>query len=98
MFRLFLQKYYVVQIFSFIDQSMLFRRKVTSILFTTILEPLLPVAKAYPNANEIITTAKTGPVNGGNIFELVIIEYDSIAAIPKAAALNAYGIYLNALV
>ena len=66
----------------------------------TILEPLplLRVAKAYPNANEIIITAKSGPVNGGNTSELVRIEYDSIAATPRAAPLNAYAIYLNALV
>ena len=38
------------------------------------------MAKAYPKANEIITPARSEPVNAGNMSELVIIEYDSIAA------------------
>ena len=59
---------------------------------------LFRVTKPYPNAPEIIITAKTGPVNGGKIFVLVMTEYDSIAAIVKASPLNAYAIYVNPLV
>ncbi len=59
---------------------------------------MFQVAKAYPNIPEIIITPKTGPVNGGNMFELDITEYDSIAAIVKASPLNAYAIYVKPLV
>ncbi len=59
-----------------------------------VLTILFRVAKPYPNAPEIITTAKTGPVKGGNMFEPVMTEYDYIAAIVKASPLNAYAIYV----
>jgi len=47
------------------------------------------VAKAYPKAPAIIIIAKTGPVKGGTISALVIIAYDSKAAIVRATPLNA---------
>jgi len=59
---------------------------------------LFRVTKLYPNTPEIITTANTGPVNGGKIFVLVMTEYDSIAAIVKASPLNAYAMNVKPLV
>lgn len=67
-------------------------------LVLVILDFLFRVAKLYPKAAEIIVTAKTGPVNGGKMFELLITEYDSIAATAKASPLNAYAIYVKPLV
>jgi hypothetical protein len=63
-----------------------------------VLATLLRVAKAYPNAAQIIITARIGPVKSGNMSDLLITEYDSIAAIAKASPLNAYAIYVKPLV
>ncbi|MGC2574917.1 MAG: hypothetical protein WA364_25680 [Candidatus Nitrosopolaris sp.] len=43
-----------------------------------VLAILFRVAKPYP---PMIITAKTGPVKSGNTSELLMTEYDSIAAI-----------------
>ena len=73
----------MVNVFSTVIYMFILQFLLLYLLYLHLFFLLLHLANPYPNAIVIIIIAKTGPVNDGIVFVLVITEYDSKDAIVK---------------